>query len=64
MEIQYSNDANNYQRSPIATSAQSKSALVNFLINKHVVKTEGQANIVLVIFIIVGFAITIRTIFG
>jgi len=62
MDIQYSTDSG-YQRTSI-NEAQSKSALVNFLINKHIAKNEGQANAILVAFIVIGFAITIYTIFS
>ena len=61
MDIQYNSDSS-YQR-PQYSAPQSKSSLVNFFLKKGIVKTEGQANAILVIFIVVGFAITIRTIF-
>ena len=61
MDIQYNSDSS-YQR-PQYSSPQSKSALVSFLMKKGVAKTEGQANIILITFIVVGFAITIHTIF-
>jgi len=60
MDIQY-NGGNNYQSSQYG-NARSSSALVNLLIDKGVVKTEGQANAILIIFIVLGFGFTIYTV--
>lgn len=45
------------------TSNQTDSAFANFLINKGIVKTESGANIIMIIFVIAGFAYTIKSIF-
>ncbi|MEI8249497.1 MAG: hypothetical protein WCG07_03325 [Candidatus Taylorbacteria bacterium] len=60
MDMQFDTGSNYQGRS---SSAQSDSAMVNFLINKGIAKTEGQANAILIAFIILGFGITIYTIF-